>query len=108
MLAIVVYVLCILHYSGFSLQVDILFDDDRGFWSAVYELIVTTKRPIVMTCNGGGVYVYTRVWLSQSRSYSVPFQTQGMNWNVTTRSCSSHAHPWLVLLRETHFHTITL
>lgn len=32
-------------------QVDVLFEE-RGFWSAVYELIATTKRPIIMTCNG--------------------------------------------------------
>ena len=33
-------------------QVDVLFEEERGFWSAVYELIATTKRPIIMTCNG--------------------------------------------------------
>ena len=34
------------------IQVDILFDEDKGFWSAVYEIIAATKRPIIMTCSG--------------------------------------------------------
>lgn len=33
-------------------QVDVLFDNDKGFWSGVYELIETTRRPIILTCNG--------------------------------------------------------
>lgn len=33
-------------------QVDVLFDSDRGFWSGVYELIATTRRPLILTCNG--------------------------------------------------------
>ena len=35
-------------------QVDILFEEERGFWSAVYEIIAATKRPIIMTCSGEG------------------------------------------------------
>eukprot|EP00127_Corallochytrium_limacisporum_P005970 Clim_evm47s215 gene=Clim_evmTU47s215 len=32
-------------------EVDLLFEQDRGFWSAVNTLLETTKRPIVMTSN---------------------------------------------------------
>ena len=31
---------------------DVLFEEERGFWSAVYEIIRSTKRPFVMTCSG--------------------------------------------------------
>jgi hypothetical protein len=31
--------------------VDVLFDSDRGFWSGVYDLIATTRRPIILTSN---------------------------------------------------------
>lgn len=33
-------------------EIDVLFDDDRGFTSAVISLMQRSKRPIVLTCNG--------------------------------------------------------
>ena len=33
-------------------EVDILFEEDRGFWPAVICLIKDCKRPVIMTCNG--------------------------------------------------------
>lgn len=32
-------------------EVDVLFKDDKDFWSTVFKLIESSKRPFIMTCN---------------------------------------------------------
>jgi len=33
-------------------EVDILMEQDKGFWASVYNIMKSTKRPIMLTGNG--------------------------------------------------------
>jgi ATPase family associated with various cellular activities (AAA) len=33
-------------------EVDILYEEDRGFWTSVTGLVEKSRRPVIMTCNG--------------------------------------------------------
>ncbi|KAF9357622.1 hypothetical protein BGX26_003413 [Mortierella sp. AD094] len=32
-------------------EVDVLFEDDKGFWASIVTLLSKSRRPVVMTCN---------------------------------------------------------
>ena len=36
-------------------QVDVVFEEDKGFWAAIQTFISTTKRPIILTTSDGSV-----------------------------------------------------
>ena len=65
-------------------EIDVKGVDDHGFFNALHSLMTTTKRPIVMTCNGGRSC--SKISLSSFCSISVPlfqiFFSSSFNMNA--------------------------
>ena len=40
-------------------EVDVLYEEDKGFWGCVTSLVEKSRRPVVMTCNGLQFKVHT-------------------------------------------------
>jgi hypothetical protein len=38
-------------------EVDVLYEEDKGFWACVTGLVEKSRRPVVMTCNGTSLYL---------------------------------------------------
>lgn len=53
-------------------EVDILFEDDKGFWSGVQSLIRTSKRPVIMTCNDPSSIPFDELDLFTILTYAQP------------------------------------
>ena len=53
-------------------EVDVLFDEDRGFWSGVIALISQSKRPVILTCNDESCVPSEEVILHATYHYQAP------------------------------------
>jgi ATPase family associated with various cellular activities (AAA) len=38
-------------------EVDVLYEEDKGFWACVTGLVEKSRRPVVITCNGTSLYL---------------------------------------------------
>jgi hypothetical protein len=45
-------------------EVDLVYQSDKGFWTAICDLAQTSKRPIILTCNGKATLNYSCILLS--------------------------------------------
>lgn len=58
-------------------EVDVLFDEDAGFWPAVVELIAESRRPVVLTCMDASVVPVSELPLQKHLVWRSPDLAQG-------------------------------
>ncbi|KAI8340037.1 P-loop containing nucleoside triphosphate hydrolase protein [Chlamydoabsidia padenii] len=53
-------------------EVDLVYQSDKGFWTAVCDLARTSKRPIILTCNDTSVIPFDMLSLQAVIRYEAP------------------------------------
>ena len=52
MACLVLGIILLIRFMLYCIQVDVLFEEDKGFWSALESFAESSKRPIVLTSVG--------------------------------------------------------
>ncbi|WFD31786.1 hypothetical protein MSPP1_002825 [Malassezia sp. CBS 17886] len=53
-------------------EVDVLFDDDAGFWPAVVDLVAASRRPVVLTCTDASLVPVADLPLQRTLVFAPP------------------------------------
>uniref|UniRef100_V5EWS7 AAA+ ATPase domain-containing protein n=1 Tax=Kalmanozyma brasiliensis (strain GHG001) TaxID=1365824 RepID=V5EWS7_KALBG len=67
-------------------EADILFDEDKGFWAAVIELVAESKRPVVIVCNELDLVPVHDLPVQQILHYATPRMEEAVAWVQTVAS----------------------
>lgn len=71
-------------------DVDVLFDEDKGFWSTVLTMIVASKRPVVMTCTDESVVPLQAMVLHAVLRLTPPCRTLAADYMVLMAAREGH------------------
>lgn len=71
-------------------EVDVLFDEDKTFWSGVQSLIATSKRPIILTCNSLDSIPLEDFEVAEVLRYTQPSIEDAVKQLIHIAACEGH------------------
>ncbi|KAI7474904.1 P-loop containing nucleoside triphosphate hydrolase protein [Hortaea werneckii] len=81
-------------------EVDVLFKEDKDFWSTVLKLIISSKRPFIMTCNDEDLVPWQAMNLHAILRFTPPPLDLSADLLLIVAAAEGH------LLKRTAVHTL--